>query len=48
MEQLVKRLKEKNLTIASCESLTGGMFASSIVNVSGASSVFAGSYVTYY
>ena len=47
MEQLVKKLKEKNLTIASCESLTGGMFASSIVNVSGASSVFAGSYVTY-
>jgi nicotinamide-nucleotide amidase len=47
MEKLVKTLKEKNLTISSCESLTGGMFASSIVNVSGASSVFVGSYVTY-
>lgn len=47
MERLVKVLKEKNKTISSCESLTGGMFASSIVNVSGASQVFVGSYVTY-
>lgn len=47
METLVKALKEKKLTISSCESLTGGMFASNIVNVSGASEVFVGSYVTY-
>ena len=47
MERLVKILKEKNLTISSCESLTGGMFASEIVGVSGASSVFKGSFVTY-
>ena len=47
MEELVKVLKEKNKTIASCESLTGGLFASSIVDVSGASSVLVGSYVTY-
>ena len=47
MEQLVKKLKEKNLTISCCESLTGGLFASSIVNVSGASNVFVGGYVTY-
>lgn len=47
MEKLVKALKDKKLTISSCESLTGGMFASSIVNVSGASEVFVGSYVTY-
>ena len=47
MERLVKILKEKKLTISSCESLTGGMFASEIVGVSGASSVFNGSFVTY-
>ena len=47
MENLVRILKEKKLTISSCESLTGGMFASSIVNVSGASEVFVGSFVTY-
>ena len=47
MERLVKTLKEKKLTISSCESLTGGMFASEIVSVSGASSVFKGSFVTY-
>ena len=47
MENLVKTLKEKNLTIASCESLTGGMFASKMVEVSGASQVFVGALVTY-
>ena len=47
MEQLVKLLKEKNMTISSCESLTGGLFAASITSVSGASNVFVGSYVTY-
>lgn len=47
MEKLVKELTEKKLTIASCESLTGGLFASSIVDVSGASKVFVGAYVTY-
>lgn len=47
MEKLVKTLKEKGLTIASCESLTGGLFASKLVEISGASSVLVGSYVTY-
>ena len=47
MERLVKILKEKQLTIASCESLTGGLFASKLVEISGVSSVFVGSYVTY-
>lgn len=47
MEELVKKLKEANLTISCCESLTGGLFASSIVNVPGASNVFVGGYVTY-
>ena len=47
MERLVSKLKEKGLTISSCESLTGGLFASKVVEISGASSVFVGSYVTY-
>ena len=44
METLVKTLKERKLTISSCESLTGGAFASSIVSVSGASEVFVGDF----
>ena len=47
MKELIQKLKERNLTIASCESLTGGLFASSLVQVEGASQVFVGSYVTY-
>ena len=47
MERLVLLLKEKDLTISSCESLTGGLFASRLVEISGASSVLVGSYVTY-
>ena len=47
MENLVKTLIAKKLTIASCESLTGGLFASKMVEISGASNVLVGSYVTY-
>ena len=46
-EVIVKILKEKNLKLASSESATGGMFASSITDVAGASNVYMGSYVTY-
>lgn len=45
--QLVNLLKEKNLTIGSIESITGGLFASTLTNVSGVSQVFPGSIVTY-
>ncbi len=37
----------KNLTFASIESITGGMFASEIVTIPGASNFFKGSLVTY-
>lgn len=47
MEELVALLKEKELTIATAESLTGGLFASRIVEIPGASNVFVGSVVTY-
>lgn len=47
MKQLIELLKEKKLTLSCCESLTGGLFASSVVEVSGASAVFVGGFVTY-
>lgn len=45
--ETIKLLKEKGLHISTAESLTGGMLASSIVDVSGASEVFEEGYVTY-
>ncbi len=45
--QLVELLKEKGQTIGSIESMTGGLFASSITSVPGASKVFKGSVVSY-
>ena len=47
MEKLIKLLKEKNKTISCMESCTGGMFASSITNIEGASDVFKLGLVTY-
>lgn len=47
MVELVSKLKEKNLTIGSVESMTGGLFASTITSVPGASKVFKGSIVSY-
>lgn len=45
--ELVELLKEKELTIGSVESFTGGLFASTLTNVAGVSKVFPGSIVTY-
>ncbi len=47
MEQLQTILKEKNLTITCAESCTGGLVASKITEISGSSSIFKGSIVTY-
>jgi len=44
---IVKALTEKNLVIATAESCTGGMMASSITSVSGSSKVFNEGLVTY-
>jgi len=41
------RLKEKNMTITCAESCTGGLIASKITAVSGSSSIFKGSVITY-
>lgn len=46
-KQLVDKLINKNWTIASAESCTGGMFASSIVDIADASKVLNASVVTY-
>lgn len=47
MDKLFVYLKENNLTISTAESCTGGMIASAITNVSGASGFFGTGVVTY-
>lgn len=46
-QELVALLKEKQLVITTAESCTGGMIASRIVSVPGASAVFKEGYITY-
>lgn len=43
----VEALKRRGWTIATCESLTGGLMASSMVEIPGASAVVKGGFVTY-
>lgn len=47
MQELVEKLNAYHLCIGSCESLTAGLFASSIAEVSGASAVLKGGIITY-
>ena len=44
-QKLVEILKEKKITIGAVESMTGGMFASAITDIEGASEVFKGSRI---
>jgi competence/damage-inducible protein CinA-like protein len=44
---VVKLLKQRNQTLATAESCTGGLIANRITNVAGASEVFLAGYVTY-
>lgn len=46
-ERLVALLQEKKYHVSTAESCTGGLIASGIVDVSGASNVFEEGYVTY-
>lgn len=46
-KELVFLLRERKMTITFAESCTGGLCASSITRVSGASEIFKGSAVTY-
>ena len=47
MKNIVKKLQQKKLKISFAESCTGGMLASSITSISGASKVFNLGLVTY-
>ena len=44
---LIKKLQEKDLTIAVAESLTGGLIAANLTSIPGASKVFKGSITAY-
>lgn len=46
-EKIAAKLKEKGWQVTCAESCTGGMIASTLVNVAGVSEVFKESYVTY-
>lgn len=47
MIQLQERLKRNNQTITCAESCTGGLISSMITEISGSSSIFRGSVITY-
>lgn len=47
MKEVVNKLIEKNITISTMESCTGGFIASSITNIEGASQIFKFGAVTY-
>lgn len=46
-QPLLNALKNKNLKIVTAESCTGGLFAASLTDVAGSSSIFEHGYVTY-
>lgn len=46
-ETLINLLKERNEKVSTCESITGGLIASSLIDISGASDVIEESYITY-
>lgn len=47
MKKIIEKLKSKNKTISCMESCTGGLLASEITNIDGASEVFKLGLVTY-
>ena len=47
MKTLIELLIQKNLTLASCESLTGGLFAAVFTETAGVGQVFKGGLVVY-
>ena len=46
-KKLIDKLKKKKITISLAESCTGGLLASTITSVSGASKVFTIGFITY-
>ena len=47
MKNIVELLKEQKKTLATAESLTGGLVADAVVSIAGASEVFLGGIVSY-
>ena len=47
VERLVQMLAEMEMTISTAESCTGGMLASKIIDVGGASEVYSEGFITY-
>lgn len=47
IQELVKELEKRNMTISVAESLTGGMFQEQITTIAGVSQVFRGGVVSY-
>lgn len=47
MIELVELLKKEQLTIASCESLTAGLFSATMASIPSTSSILCGGVVTY-
>ena len=45
--QAIQGLQQRHLTITAAESLTAGLFQATVASVAGASTVFAGGFVTY-
>lgn len=46
-ENIINSLIKQGITLSSVESFTGGLFASSVVDVSGVSRIYKGSIVSY-
>lgn len=44
---IIEKMIERKITVSAMESCTGGYIASAITDVSGASEIFCGSFVTY-
>ncbi len=47
MQKLIKTFSEHGKTLSTCESFTGGLMASKICSVPGASEIYCGSIVAY-
>ncbi|MCE8162992.1 MAG: CinA family protein [Candidatus Moeniiplasma glomeromycotorum] len=47
MKSLVNLLIKHNFTLATCESLTGGLFAATLTQIPGAGKIFKGGLVVY-
>lgn len=47
IEQLIEKIRQKKLTVATAESCTGGLLSAKITDISGASDIFKGGVIAY-